>query len=146
MRQMSYSVCRFWAYDESKKIVGATGTSTISCLDRPSFLCNITRPGYCNILLLLTPRPYVNLTLLRRSQCPRVETRSGRKHGHVPNLFPPKVTPLILLSAGGIAGFVGNPGGASVVFIAEYTLTRACAFTEIVMVCNHATLVPLFSS
>ena len=24
MRQMSYSVCRFWAYDESKKIVGAT--------------------------------------------------------------------------------------------------------------------------
>lgn len=23
MRQMSYSVCRFWAYDESKKIVGA---------------------------------------------------------------------------------------------------------------------------
>ncbi|KAH9173820.1 dicarboxylic acid transporter [Lactarius sanguifluus] len=24
MRQMSYSLCRFWAYDESKKIVGAT--------------------------------------------------------------------------------------------------------------------------
>ena len=23
MRQMSYSVCRFWAYDESKKIIGA---------------------------------------------------------------------------------------------------------------------------
>lgn len=23
LRQMSYSVCRFWAYDESKKIVGA---------------------------------------------------------------------------------------------------------------------------
>ena len=23
MRQMSYSLCRFWAYDESKKIVGA---------------------------------------------------------------------------------------------------------------------------
>ena len=22
---MTYSVCRFWAYDESKKIVGATG-------------------------------------------------------------------------------------------------------------------------
>ncbi len=27
MRQMSYSLCRFWAYDESKKIVGA-GAST----------------------------------------------------------------------------------------------------------------------
>jgi hypothetical protein len=25
LRQMSYSMCRFWAYDESKKIVGATG-------------------------------------------------------------------------------------------------------------------------
>ena len=23
MRQMSYSVCRFWAYDESKKFLGA---------------------------------------------------------------------------------------------------------------------------
>ena len=23
LRQMSYSLCRFWAYDESKKIVGA---------------------------------------------------------------------------------------------------------------------------
>ncbi|KAF8269455.1 mitochondrial carrier domain-containing protein [Lactarius quietus] len=27
MRQMSYSLCRFWAYDESKKIVGATGAN-----------------------------------------------------------------------------------------------------------------------
>lgn len=25
MRQMSYSVCRFWAYDESKKLLGANG-------------------------------------------------------------------------------------------------------------------------
>lgn len=25
MRQMSYSLCRFWAYDESKKLIGATG-------------------------------------------------------------------------------------------------------------------------
>ena len=23
LRQMTYSLCRFWAYDESKKIVGA---------------------------------------------------------------------------------------------------------------------------
>lgn len=23
MRQMSYSLCRFWAYDESKKLLGA---------------------------------------------------------------------------------------------------------------------------
>jgi hypothetical protein len=23
MRQMSYSMCRFWAYDESKKLLGA---------------------------------------------------------------------------------------------------------------------------
>ncbi|KAG6371112.1 mitochondrial carrier domain-containing protein [Boletus reticuloceps] len=27
MRQMSYSVCRFWAYDESKKLLGATPQS-----------------------------------------------------------------------------------------------------------------------
>ena len=27
MRQMSYSVCRFWAYDESKKILGADNKS-----------------------------------------------------------------------------------------------------------------------
>ncbi|KAH8827772.1 mitochondrial carrier domain-containing protein [Flagelloscypha sp. PMI_526] len=25
LRQMSYSLCRFWAYDESKKLIGATG-------------------------------------------------------------------------------------------------------------------------
>jgi solute carrier family 25 (mitochondrial dicarboxylate transporter), member 10 len=25
LRQMSYSVCRFWAYDESKKLLGAGG-------------------------------------------------------------------------------------------------------------------------
>ena len=27
MRQMSYSICRFWAYDESKKLLGATPQS-----------------------------------------------------------------------------------------------------------------------
>lgn len=27
MRQMSYSVCRFWAYDESKKLLGADNQS-----------------------------------------------------------------------------------------------------------------------
>lgn len=27
MRQMSYSLCRFWAYDESKKLLGATPQS-----------------------------------------------------------------------------------------------------------------------
>jgi dicarboxylate transporter 10 len=39
MRQMSYSVCRFWAYDESKKIVGATGASPSCspCLDQRFF-------------------------------------------------------------------------------------------------------------
>lgn len=31
LRQMSYSVCRFWAYDESKKIVGA-GEKLLSVL------------------------------------------------------------------------------------------------------------------
>jgi hypothetical protein len=30
MRQMSYSLCRFWAYDESKKIVGAGASGFIS--------------------------------------------------------------------------------------------------------------------
>jgi dicarboxylate transporter 10 len=28
MRQMSYSLCRFWAYDESKKILGANAQSS----------------------------------------------------------------------------------------------------------------------
>jgi hypothetical protein len=28
MRQMTYSVCRFWAYDESKKLLGAGISST----------------------------------------------------------------------------------------------------------------------
>ena len=27
LRQMSYSMCRFWAYDESKKLIGATKDS-----------------------------------------------------------------------------------------------------------------------
>ena len=31
MRQMSYSVCRFWAYDESKKIVGAGACCVFLC-------------------------------------------------------------------------------------------------------------------
>ncbi len=30
MRQMSYSLCRFWAYDESKKIIGAGASSFLS--------------------------------------------------------------------------------------------------------------------
>lgn len=36
MRQMSYSVCRFWAYDESKKLLGA-GKYSLSL----SILCMI---------------------------------------------------------------------------------------------------------
>lgn len=32
MRQMSYSVCRFWAYDESKKLIGATCQCHITSL------------------------------------------------------------------------------------------------------------------
>jgi hypothetical protein len=31
MRQMSYSLCRFWAYDESKKIVGAGASRFSGC-------------------------------------------------------------------------------------------------------------------
>lgn len=26
LRQMTYSICRFWAYDESKKLIGASGS------------------------------------------------------------------------------------------------------------------------
>ena len=33
-RQMTYSVCRFWAYDESKKIVGAGESSLFLLLIR----------------------------------------------------------------------------------------------------------------
>ena len=46
MRQMSYSVCRFWAYDESKKIVGA-GTCR-------SFFFLVSRGGAGYLLILLS--------------------------------------------------------------------------------------------
>ena len=33
LRQMTYSICRFWAYDESKKLRGA-GASRLACMSR----------------------------------------------------------------------------------------------------------------
>ena len=44
MRQMSYSLCRFWAYDESKKIVGAT--------------CQLIIIGYLLNFYWLSPSPF----------------------------------------------------------------------------------------
>jgi hypothetical protein len=39
MRQMSYSLCRFWAYDESKKIIGAGKSS--SCFPSSDYVTHL---------------------------------------------------------------------------------------------------------
>lgn len=69
---MSYSMCRFWAYDESKKFLGAGK-------DAPAWkLALAGSMGTCSPTF-------------------------------------PLVHPLIHVhAAGGIAGLVGNPGGASI--------------------------------
>ena len=43
MRQMSYSLCRFWAYDESKKIVQAGMYAYIHISSRSVILTSSTR-------------------------------------------------------------------------------------------------------
>ena len=50
LRQMSYSMCRFWAYDESKKLLGAGARS---------FESGCVRVGNCmrfDILQIIIPR------------------------------------------------------------------------------------------
>ena len=54
LRQMTYSICRFWAYDESKKLLGA-GASRLACTSRvrraermDSRMQTITRPRGCS--------------------------------------------------------------------------------------------------
>jgi len=61
MRQMSYSVCRFWAYDESKKLLGAG--------------------MWCS-----TPSLYAVRLLVLRSLRPPLEVGAGRVHGCVISL------------------------------------------------------------
>jgi hypothetical protein len=91
MRQMSYSMCRFWAYDESKKILGAGK-------DAPAW--KLAAAGSMGSLF----------TLLIRSSSDRYA----------------------LCPAGGIAGFVGNPGGA---LLSHFDCTSSRFLgTEIVMV------------
>lgn len=74
LRQMSYSMCRFWAYDESKKIVGATGK------DAPAWK------------LAVAGSMGKKSTSICRTRFLKL-------------IFLPNI-------AGGIAGFIGNPGGA----------------------------------
>ena len=73
LRQMSYSMCRFWAYDESKKILGAGKDAP------PWKLAAAGSMGACFPVLLFLSIPLIWMYI-----------------------------------AGGIAGFVGNPGGSSV--------------------------------
>ena len=40
MRQMSYSLCRFWAYDESKKILGAGASPSFPSSDYVTPTCD----------------------------------------------------------------------------------------------------------
>ena len=68
---MSYSMCRFWAYDESKKILGAGK-------DAPAWKLAAAGGMGASFLVFF----------------------------YIRNLIP--------CTAGGIAGLVGNPGGASV--------------------------------
>ena len=58
MRQMSYSVCRFWAYDESKKYLGAGMWDT-------------------------TPLVYAVRLVVRRSFRTPLEVGIGWMHGYV---------------------------------------------------------------
>lgn len=68
---MSYSMCRFWAYDESKKLLGAGK-------DAPALKLVVAGSmGSCF---------FISFSILNHW----------------------------ILAAGGIAGFVGNPGGASI--------------------------------
>lgn len=73
---MSYSMCRFWAYDESKKMLGAGK-------DAPAWkLAAAGSMGMCFLVFLF---------------------------------FFLISFPVLMCAAGGIAGLVGNPGGASLV-------------------------------
>ena len=57
LRQMSYSLCRFWAYDESKKILGANPQSS------PWLLATAGAMGTCAIKLPLRHLPHLCLQL-----------------------------------------------------------------------------------
>ena len=64
LRQMSYSLCRFWAYDESKKIVGA-GKRARTAVQVPDRANSVADVREC------------------RSERSCVEARVGGKYGYV---------------------------------------------------------------
>lgn len=126
MRQMSYSLCRFWAYDESKRIIGAGESSplviffSIFQVHYVIHFANLamasSAPRAVYYFPCLTTRlETVGFTYLsRRTRCTPVETCDGRMHGY--DSTPSRVegnslNNVPLSAAGGIAGIVGNPGG-----------------------------------
>ena len=46
LRQMSYSVCRFWAYDESKKLIGASEYRARGCVCTCVRVCAVLTIGW----------------------------------------------------------------------------------------------------
>lgn len=91
MRQMSYSVCRFWAYDESKKLLGAGLRYLISVA---CFACSST------LSVQAVPLPHGSWLWLVVWVCIITATVD----------FFEDLT-FVCSSAGGISGFIGNPGG-----------------------------------
>lgn len=84
---MSYSLCRFWAYDESKKIVGASKFPSFHHSKYPFDICLGQMPN----------RPHGNWHW-------REAWVSSLRCHRVRSILRNDV-------AGGIAGLVGNPGG-----------------------------------
>lgn len=80
LRQMSYSMCRFWAYDESKKLLGAGKDAPAWKLALAGSMGACYRIGVADSLLIV-----------------------------------------LVTVAGGIAGFVGNPGGMLLLLSEEFT-------------------------
>jgi hypothetical protein len=107
---MSYSLCRFWAYDESKKIIGAgESSSRHHYVNSPPLLAIASL--WCIAYFLCDD---LGLTHFSRTRLTSVETRFCGMHGYDQSPFPVGrilAHVLSLFAAGGIAGIVGNPGG-----------------------------------
>ena len=101
MRQMSYSMCRFWAYDESKKLVGAGESSLFRCFLLSLYLPPVASCCVSGVSTRNTARAYhacpctttntqrlscspLNLTSPpHRPERPNVEASLRRQHGCV---------------------------------------------------------------
>jgi hypothetical protein len=94
MRQLSYSMCRFWAYDESKKLIGAGTSCLLSVLmvPVPSFSLHSSRPCLPapSFVYPCSLPPKTNATFLphSRPELANVEIGLSRKHGYVASSHP----------------------------------------------------------